>query len=281
MVKRSSGAGTRLIDLFATNRDPVMAQRLAEAVVVNTSGMRRGNAPGSAKRFYAIFWKKKNVSKAICSGVRPPLPNTRKRLRTLWAARRRRSCHRKSDRCRKFRWARRFVEDKLQELTSKLTAAKADRIRIENEISKIEGIGDNVDALLAIPSIAAAPTVNDRAGKFHNLRPPVGTLAGRYKDKHPKMVAARAAMKNQRCSPPRGSRSTTFYRTCASKRKRPSELADGGAGTGESGAGAQQELRSGTNNWRGRPKRTAPFTKACLRQIKETEFDQGREDDGG
>src|SRR5207302_654658 len=85
-----------------------------------------------------------------------------------------------------------LVEDKFQELTSKLTAAKADRIRIENELKQIEGIGDNVDALLAIPSIAAAQTVNDRRRDASQLESNVGALAQRYKDKHPKMVSARA-----------------------------------------------------------------------------------------
>src|SRR5439155_340245 len=85
-----------------------------------------------------------------------------------------------------------LVEDKLQELTSKLTAAKADRIRIQNELKQIDGIGDNVDALLAIPSIAAAQTVNDRRRDVSQLESNVGALAQRYKDKHPKMVSARA-----------------------------------------------------------------------------------------
>jgi Mrp family chromosome partitioning ATPase len=91
-----------------------------------------------------------------------------------------------------------LVEDKLQELTSKLTATKSDRIRIENELKQIEGIGDNVDALLSIPSIAAAPTVVDRRREVAQLEAGVATLAQRYKDKHPKMVAARAALKEGR-----------------------------------------------------------------------------------
>src|SRR5207237_3541853 len=91
-----------------------------------------------------------------------------------------------------------LVEDKLQELTSKLTAAKADRIRIENKLKQIDGIGDNVDALLAIPSIAAAQTVNDRRRDVSQLESNVGALAQRYKDKHPKMVSARAALKEAR-----------------------------------------------------------------------------------
>ena len=75
-----------------------------------------------------------------------------------------------------------------------MTAAKADRIRLESEIQQIQELGDNVDALLAIPSIAAAPAVNDRRRDVAQLETAVAGLAQRYKDKHPKMMAARAAL---------------------------------------------------------------------------------------
>jgi Mrp family chromosome partitioning ATPase len=87
-----------------------------------------------------------------------------------------------------------LVEDKLQELTTKVTAAKTERLRLESEIKQIEQLGDNVDALLAIPSIAAAPAVNDRRRDVAQLETTVAALTQRYKDKHPKMMAARAAL---------------------------------------------------------------------------------------
>src|SRR4029077_11790660 len=43
------------------------------------------------------------------------------------------------------------VETKLQDLNGKLTAAKADQIRLEGELQQIEQAGENIDALLAVP----------------------------------------------------------------------------------------------------------------------------------
>jgi capsular exopolysaccharide synthesis family protein len=87
-----------------------------------------------------------------------------------------------------------LVEDKLQELTSKLTAAKADRLRLEGELAQVEQAGENVDALVAVPSIAAAAMVADRRRDVGLAEAAVATLAQRYKEKHPKMLAARAAL---------------------------------------------------------------------------------------
>ncbi|MGI9087579.1 MAG: polysaccharide biosynthesis tyrosine autokinase, partial [Chthoniobacterales bacterium] len=91
-----------------------------------------------------------------------------------------------------------LVEDRLQDLSSKLAAAKAERFRLEHELSQIEGIGENVDQLLAVPSIAAAPAVIDRRRDVAQLEAIVAQLAQRYKEKHPKMMAARAALAEAR-----------------------------------------------------------------------------------
>ena len=91
-----------------------------------------------------------------------------------------------------------LVEDKLQELTSKLTAAKAERLRLEAQLKQVEATGTNVDALLALPVIASAPTVSDRRRDVAQLEATVASLAQRYKNKHPKMLAARAALTEAR-----------------------------------------------------------------------------------
>src|SRR5207302_6305271 len=79
-----------------------------------------------------------------------------------------------------------------------LSAAKSERFRLQGELKQIEAVGDNIDALLAAPSISAAPMVNDRRRDVAQLEANVATLAQRYKDKHPKMMAARAALSEAR-----------------------------------------------------------------------------------
>ena len=55
-----------------------------------------------------------------------------------------------------------------------------------------------MDALLALPVIASAPTVSDRRRDVAQLEATVASLAQRYKSKHPKMLAARAALTEAR-----------------------------------------------------------------------------------
>src|SRR5437867_960685 len=198
MVKPVIRRGTRLIDLFVTNRDPVMSQRLAEAVgreYIRYCIAQRAAYSQSALRYLLEEEErlKANLqqSEAAVAEYKEKTPDALQLGGGAAATGSQTGAGSSGGRSG-------LVEDKLQELTSKLTAAKADRIRIENELKQIEGIGDNVDALLAIPSIAAAQTVNDRRRDASQLESNVGALAQRYKDKHPKMVSARAALKEAR-----------------------------------------------------------------------------------
>src|SRR5213082_1248701 len=198
MVKPVIRRGTRLIDLYVTNRDPVMAQRLAEAVgreFIRYSIAQRAAFSQTALRYLLEEEErlkgKLQRSEAAVAEYKEKTPDALQLGGGAAATGSQSGAGSSGGRGG-------LVEDKLQELTSKLTAAKADRIRIQNELKQIDGIGDNVDALLAIPSIAAAQTVNDRRRDVYQLESNVGALAQRYKDKHPKMVSARAALKEAR-----------------------------------------------------------------------------------
>ncbi|PYK32008.1 MAG: hypothetical protein DME57_01595 [Verrucomicrobia bacterium] len=198
MVKPVIRRGTRLIDLYVTNRDPVMAQRLSEAVgreYIRYSIAQRAAYSQNALRYLLEeeerLKAKLQTSEAAVAEYKEKTPDALQLGGGAAATGSQAGAGSSGGRGG-------LVEDKLQELTSKLTGAKADRIRIENELKQIEGTGDNVDALLAIPSISAAPTVVDRRREVSQLEGTVATLAQRYKDKHPKMVAARAALKEAR-----------------------------------------------------------------------------------
>src|SRR5204863_9272112 len=53
---------------------------------------------------------------------------------------------------------------------------------------------DNIDALLEITSIAAAPMVIEARRTVRQIEASITTYALRYKDKHPKMIAAKASL---------------------------------------------------------------------------------------
>src|SRR5438046_9749248 len=88
-----------------------------------------------------------------------------------------------------------MVECKVQDLRTKLTAAKTDRLRLECELKQIEEAGDDIDMLIAIPSISGAVLVNEARRNVTQIQADIATLALRYKEKHPRMMAAKAALR--------------------------------------------------------------------------------------
>ena len=79
-----------------------------------------------------------------------------------------------------------------------MTAAKADRLRLEGELRQIEQAGGNIDLLLAIPSIYSAGLVTAAQRSITQVEASIATLSLRYKEKHPRMMAARAALAEAR-----------------------------------------------------------------------------------
>ena len=194
MVKPVIRRGTRLIDLYVTNRDPAMAQRLAEAVgreYIRMSIERRANFSQESLRYMMQEEErlKGNLqrSEAAVAEYKEKTPDALQLGGGAASTGAQTGSGSVGGRGG-------LVEDKLQELSSKVTAAKADRVRLESELKQIDQIGDNVDALLQIPSIATAPIVADRRRDVAQLESAVASLAQRYKDKHPKMMAARAGL---------------------------------------------------------------------------------------
>ncbi len=193
MVKPVIRRGTRLIDLYVTNQDPALAQRLAEAVgreYIRMSIERRANFSQESLRYLMEEEErlKANLqrSEAAVADYKAKTPDA---LQLGGGAAATGGAPGSGAGGRGG-----LVEDKLQELSSKVTSAKSDRVRLESELKQIDQVGDNVDALLAIPSIANAPVVIDRRKDVAQLESAVASLAQRYKSKHPKMMAARAAL---------------------------------------------------------------------------------------
>ena len=194
MIKPVIRRGTRLIDVYVTNRDPAMAQRLSDAVgreYIRFSIERRSFSSQDMLRYLLEEEErlKKNLQKSEAA-VAEYKANTPDALQlgggtaTTGSQQGAGSTGGRGG----------LVEDKLQELSTKLTAAKAERHRIESELQQIDQIGDNIEGLLAIPSISTSQQVNDRRRDVSQLEATVAQLEQRYKDKHPKLISARAAL---------------------------------------------------------------------------------------
>lgn len=194
MVKPVVRRGTRLIDLFVVNQDPALAQRLSEAVgreYIRNSIERRANFQEDTLRYLLEEEErlKANLQKSEAA-VAEYKAKTPDALQLGGGA--------NSNTGQNTSSRGGMVEDKLQELNTKATAAKTERMRLEGELAQIEQAGDNLDALLAVPSIAAAPAVVERRRDVAQVEAALATLSQRYKEKHPRMIAAKAALNETR-----------------------------------------------------------------------------------
>ena len=196
MVKPAIRRGTRLIDLYVTHRDPAMAQRLAEGIgreYIRNSIERRASLSEEALRYLLEEEErlKRNLQKseAAVAEYKAKNPDALQLGGGTAATGSQQGSGAGAGGPRGG-----LVEDKLQELNNKLTAAKADRIRLEGELQQIDQAGDNIDALLAIPSISTAGLVTEARREVTRVEAGITTYALRYKDKHPKMIAARASL---------------------------------------------------------------------------------------
>jgi uncharacterized protein involved in exopolysaccharide biosynthesis/Mrp family chromosome partitioning ATPase len=193
MVKPVVRRGTRLIDLYVVNQDPNLAQRLSEAVgreYIRNSIERRANFAQDTLRFLLEEEErlKANLQKSEAA-VAEYKAKTPDALQLGGGA---------NSNTGQNTGSRGGVEEKLQELNSKASAAKAERMRLEGEMAQIEQAGDNIDALLAVPSIAVAPAVVERRRDVSQVEAALATLSQRYKEKHPRMIAAKAALNEVR-----------------------------------------------------------------------------------
>src|SRR5213596_765719 len=196
MVKPAIRRGTRLIDLYVTHRDPAMAQRLAEAIgreYIRNSIERRASLSEEALRYLLDEEErlKTNLQKSE-AGVADYKAKNPDALQLGGGTAATGSQQGSGAGGGGPRGG--LVEDKLQDLNNKLTASKAERIRLEGELEQIQQNRDNIDALLEIPSIAAAPMVIEAGRTVRQIEASITTYALRYKDKHPKMIAAKASL---------------------------------------------------------------------------------------
>lgn len=196
MVKPVVRRGTRLIDLYVVNQDPALAQRLAEAIgreYIRSSIERRANFAEDTLRYLLEEEErlKANLAKSEAA-VAEYKAKTPDALQLGGGA--------NSNTGQNTGPRSGGVEEKLQELSAKATLAKTERLRLEGELAQIEQAGDNLDRLLAVPSIANAPAVVERRRDVAQVEAAIATLSQRYKEKHPRMIAAKAALNETRSS---------------------------------------------------------------------------------
>ncbi len=194
MVRPVIRRGTRLIDLYVLNRDPAMAQRLTEAVgreYIRSSIEQRAafnrDTLGYLLEEEGRLKQNLQKSEAAVAEYKAKTPDAVQLGGSATALGSQTGAGSTVTRGG-------VVEDKLQELSSKLQAVRADRIKLGAELAQVADAGENVEALLAIQSIANAQPVMERRRDVAQAETTVAALSQRYKQKHPKMMQAQAAL---------------------------------------------------------------------------------------
>ena len=272
MVKPVVRRGTRLIDLYVVNQDPNLAQRLAEAVgreYIRNSIERRANFAEDTLRYLLEEEErlKGNLQKSEAA-VAEYKAKTPDALQLGGGA------NSNTGQTSGVRGG--MVEDKLQELNTKLSAAKAERMRLEGELSQIEQAGDNLDALLAVPSIAVAPAVVERRRDVSQVEAALATLSQRYKEKHPRMIAAKAALNEVRSALKQTVLQQPAVLKNAIEQARATENSlRTGAGEQEKAALALNKAAIGYQELARQADTDRALYESVLRQIKETDLTKG------
>ncbi len=272
MVKPVVRRGTRLIDLYAVNQDPNLAQRLADAVgreYIRNSIERRANFAEDTLRYLLEEEErlKGNLQKSEAA-VAEYKAKTPDALQLGGGA------NSNTGQTSGVRGG--MVEDKLQELNTKLSAAKTERMRLEGELAQIEQAGDNLDALLAVPSIAIAPAVVERRRDVTQVEAALATLSQRYKEKHPRMTAARAALNEVRSALKQAVLQQPAVLKNAIEQARATENSlRAAAGEQEQAALALNKAAIGYQELARQSDTDRALYESVLRQIKETDLTKG------
>jgi uncharacterized protein involved in exopolysaccharide biosynthesis/Mrp family chromosome partitioning ATPase len=276
MVKPVIRRGTRLIDLYVTNRDPAMANRLAEAVgreYIRNSIERRASFTQDTLRFLLEEEErlKANLQKseAAVAEYKEKTPDALQLGGGAAATGSQTGAGAGGGRGG-------LVEDKLQELSTKLLVAKTDRLRLEGELRQVEQAGDNLSDLLAIPSVTNAPEVAEKRRELGQIESAMATLSQRYKDKHPRMIAAKAALTETRSALRRAAvDQPSVLRNAVEQARRAENNLETATQEQEKAALALNKAASGYQELARQAETDRALYESVLRQIKQTDLTKG------
>ncbi|MEY2548638.1 MAG: polysaccharide biosynthesis transport protein [Verrucomicrobiota bacterium] len=272
MVKPVVRRGTRLIDLYVVNQDPALAQRLAEAVgreYIRSSIERRANFAEDTLRYLLEEEErlKANLarSEAAVAEYKAKTPDALQLGGGVNSNTSQNTAGRTGG-----------VEEKLQELSTKATAAKTERLRLQGELAQIEQAGDNLDALLSVPSIASAPAVIERRRDVAQVEAALATLSQRYKEKHPRMMAARAALNETRAALKQTVvQQPAVLKNAIEQARATEDSLRNAAGEQEKAALALNKAAIGYQELARQADTDRALYESVLRQIKETDLTKG------
>lgn len=176
--------GTRLIDITVEDEDPALAQKISQLVV---------------SEFMSANWES---GARDSRGAQEFLRQEAERLKqTLAKSEEALQLYKEQHQAVSLDEKQNIVLERLKDLNTKVTAAKAERLRIEADRAQLEHLtGAAPERLLALPSIAGAAVVVEVQRKIGEKEAELATLSRRYKPEHPKYLEATGSLAELKAS---------------------------------------------------------------------------------
>ncbi len=177
MVSATVRRGTRLIDVFVTHTDPAIAQKIADAIGTEYIRQSIEKHRDGAMLAFNFLSEQAETLRGKVDDDEHKLQAFREKTGTTDVGERGNG-----------------AESKLRDLTARLTQAKADRLRMDNDFKTIAKFKNDPDQLLTIPTIANNPGIMEIKTQIAIVNGQIAALAQRYKDEHPRMIQARSQL---------------------------------------------------------------------------------------
>lgn len=166
--------GTRLIDITVEDKDPVMARDLAASFV---------------KEFLREnFSQRLSVSRVATDFLQEESQKLKKKLEESELKLQR---YKEKNQAVSLEERQNITVERLRELSSKVTEAKSERLRLESDIEQVRKVpANNTEELLRIGSVAMIPQVAEARRQLMESNMEIASMQDRYGQRHPKLIAA-------------------------------------------------------------------------------------------
>jgi len=178
-VKAVLRQNTRLIDITAENTDPEKARILADTVAKEF--IRMGIEQHASANQMAYQFLTEEVAR---------LGDKVKKSEEAMQE------YRVQNNAESLEENQNLIVDRLKDLNDQLGKARADRMRLEADVAAVKDDGDNVNALLQLPSVAALPSVSSLVNEVAQSQADFELIQQRYRQLHPAYIAAQTNLLN-------------------------------------------------------------------------------------
>jgi capsular exopolysaccharide synthesis family protein len=175
--------GTRLIDITAEYHDAQTAQKLANSLANEFIAQLIEQRALTSKIALNFLMGEAETLKAKLQASEEKLQEYKEQHNSV-------SLEEKQD----------TVVAKLKNQSGQVTEAKAARLRLEADYGEVQQHAKDVDALLAIASVADHPAVLECKQQITTLDAKISALTARYTEINPKLIQARAQMADAKAS---------------------------------------------------------------------------------